>query len=170
MPQLYKIGNAEQVQRGFYAESVKSTKPEADVRAIQEAISQLVRGSRKALLASASEAVPEMAPAAFVIMTRIADMSPASPAAIIAATGLDRSVVSRHLTALTKEGYLVSEPDHHDGRVSLFSPATDAEVMFREVSKARRDGVAEALEGWSAQDVSTFVRLLERFAESAYGS
>lgn len=113
---------------------------------------------------------PEMAPSAFVIMTRIADTFPASPAELIVATGLDRSVVSRHLTALTKEGYLVSEPDPHDGRVALFSPTPEAAVKFSAVSKAKYDWMADAVSHWAQSDVSAFVLLLERFNTSAYGN
>lgn len=154
-------------RRGLYADQVSSTKFETDIRAIQEAISKLVRSSRKAVLTSAGTVAPGMAPAAFVIMARIADVAPMSPAAIIAATGLARSVVSRQLTALVKEGYLVSEPDPRDGRVALFSPTLEAAAKFGDVSKDRRDGIADMLEGWTQEDVSTFVTLLERFAQSA---
>ncbi|MDI9918776.1 MarR family winged helix-turn-helix transcriptional regulator [Rhodococcus sp. IEGM 1379] len=71
------------------------------------------------------------------------------------------------MAALVKEGYLVSEPDPHDGRVALFSPTPDAAAKFGDVSKARRDGITDMLAGWTQEDVSTFVTLLERFAQSA---
>lgn len=154
----------------IYADPVSSTQREADIRSIQAGISQLVRGSRKALITNVALIAPEMAPAAFVIMTQIADTFPASPAALIAATGLDRSVVSRHLTALTRDGYLVSEPDPHDGRVALFSPTPDAEEKFSAVSKARHGWTADVVSDWTQQDVSVFVLLLDRFNQSAYGN
>ncbi|RZL24667.1 MarR family winged helix-turn-helix transcriptional regulator [Rhodococcus globerulus] len=149
---------------------MRSTKPEADIHAIQWAIRRLVQGSRKTLIADAGAAVPEMTPAAFVIMTRVVDMFPVSPAAVIAVTGLDRSVVSRNLTALTKQGYVVSESDPDDGRVSLFSPTPDAAAKFGEASRVNRDRIAAVIGDWSPEDVSTFVTLLERFNKSAYES
>lgn len=149
---------------------MSATKPEADIRAIQEAISRLTRDSRKAVIADAGVVAPEITPSAFVIMTRIVDEFPVSPAAIIAVTGFDRSVVSRQLAMLAKEGYLVSEPDPHDGRVALFSPTADAAAKFGEVSKAKYGRVAEVVEDWSQQDVSTFIMLLERFEKSMYPS
>jgi DNA-binding MarR family transcriptional regulator len=149
---------------------VRSTQPEADIHAIQWAIRRLVQGSRKTLIADAGAVAPEMTPAAFVIMTRIVDMFPVSPAAIIAVTGLDRSVVSRNLTALTREGYVVSESDPHDGRVSLFSPTPDAAAKFGDVRQMNHDRIADVIGDWTHEDVSTFITLLERFTKSAYES
>jgi DNA-binding MarR family transcriptional regulator len=149
---------------------VGTTQRDQDTRAIHEAVVQLGRESRRALITKVTTLLPDLTPAAFAVMTRIVDRPKSSPAHLVDATGFDKSVVSRLLASLAKGGYLVSEPSPRDGRVTLFSPTEGAVAKIGAVTAASHRDVADAVADWTEHDVSTFAELMTKYLRSAYGA
>lgn len=79
--------------------------------------------------------------------------------------GLDRSVVSRRCSSLAAQGLLRVERSPDDGRQALLSltPAGH-EAMDMARSRLRR-AIDARTSGWTADEKTTFARLLKRFTD-----
>lgn len=78
---------------------------------------------------------------------------------------VDQSTASRLVERAVRAGLLHRNPDPSDGRCVLLRISEDGRARLDEANHARRTLLAEATEGWTAEDVATLTRLLERLGE-----
>ena len=79
---------------------------------------------------------------------------------------LDLSTVSRHLSALESDGFVVRTPDPEDGRAHLLSVTAAGEELVTELREQRLAMLADALDGWSDDDRRDLIRLIRQLADS----
>jgi DNA-binding MarR family transcriptional regulator len=103
---------------------------------------------------------------AATVLGAVADLGESRVSAIASAVHMDMSTVSRTLTALCKEGLVVTRPDEADLRSHL-TRCTPAGI---ERIADRRARVAEQLDArladWDTDDVAALSHLLNRFVDS----
>ena len=91
-------------------------------------------------------------------------LAPVRHSDLAAAIGLDASTVSRHVSALGREGWVAREPDPGDGRASRLALTEAGEAVLEEAVSGRRYVLDEATRGWKATERSELARLLHRLA------
>jgi DNA-binding MarR family transcriptional regulator len=84
---------------------------------------------------------------------------------LAAHNALDPSTVSRAVTALVQHGLVRRTADPADGRASILRLTESGRVALSDTHRRYDAVLAEALAGWSPQDLATFCALLRRFAD-----
>lgn len=79
---------------------------------------------------------------------------------------LDPSTVSRHVSQLVRTGMVERRPDPADGRAVQLAATSAGEELFARFAASRDQLIGEALSGWSAEDLNTFVRLLRELNDA----
>lgn len=136
------------------------------VASIGDSIGGLMKMAREVMQENAAAFSPDLPPAAYLVMGAVCALAPATPAAVIARTQMDKSIVSRQLHALKDAGHLVSEPDPRDGRASRYSPTPESASHFAEIVDANRARFGRNFESWSDEDLIVFAQLMDRALES----
>jgi DNA-binding MarR family transcriptional regulator len=77
---------------------------------------------------------------------------------------VERSTASRLVDRAVAAGLVAAAPAAGDARRRALRLTPHGEELRREAVAARTAWLRERLEGWPADDVETFARLLERFA------
>lgn len=78
---------------------------------------------------------------------------------------LDPSTVSRAVAALVRAGLVERAADPDDGRASVLAVTDAGRGAYAEVIAQHENRLAEALRGWTAEELETFSALLRRFTE-----
>ena len=140
--------------------------PAEIVDSIEQSFSQLFGLVKAAMREAAATLGPDVQPAAWVVLRWVLRNAPTQAAAIAAATGMDKSAVSRQLKDLRERGLVNAEQSATDARAMLISPTPEA---LRRVGLVRDEWsrrFRDILGTWSEDELSTFAVLLERFAAS----
>ncbi|RJO77718.1 MarR family transcriptional regulator [Nocardia panacis] len=76
---------------------------------------------------------------------------------------LDKSTISRQVTALAELGYLTREVDNTNRRNNILRPTTEGKRVAREAEQVRHEVFEERLHDWSDTDVARFAEYLRRY-------
>ncbi|MER8186668.1 MarR family transcriptional regulator [Kitasatospora sp. NPDC094015] len=79
---------------------------------------------------------------------------------------LDKSTVSRQVTALERLGLLVREADPEDQRGQLLRLTDAGTELLAEAYQQRRLSFTKRFETWSDEDMAAFARYLVRYGEA----
>lgn len=137
--------------------------PGADVASVADAVVELlrtVRRSKARLLAAASDDVDS---ATQILLRHCAIDGPLRASALASSVQSDLSTVSRQVAALVNRGLLERRADPVDGRASLLVVTDAGQAVIAEHEQARMAFFEQVVSGWSTEERSQFVRLLERF-------
>lgn len=140
---------------------------EAHVLQIEQGITQLYRMTKAAVKSLSERFDPDLQPAGFGILRYIMTAEPIRGGDIAIALGMDKSAVSRQLTALRELGLLETQPDPEDGRASLLVSTDKAKAALTRFQRSFRDDNLRILDSWPNDDVETFARLLGEFNGAA---
>jgi DNA-binding MarR family transcriptional regulator len=83
---------------------------------------------------------------------------------LAARNALDPSTVSRAVAALVRFGLVRRSPDPTDGRASVLKLTEQGTAALGDTYRWYEALLAEALAGWSPQDVAAFTAMLHRFS------
>lgn len=127
----------------------------------------VTRRIRRALVAIAREVDPGLDPTGFILLSTLADRGEMRSTDLVALHDMDKAVVSRQVRTLTDAGMVSRRPDPADARAALLSidPATAARV--RQLRERRAASIVAPFATWSAEDLTQFVRLLQRYNEES---
>jgi DNA-binding MarR family transcriptional regulator len=100
------------------------------------------------------------------ILSRIADSGPQRLSALARAFGLDPSTITRQVQALESQGLLERQRDPRDRRASLLRLTETGHARLGDTRRLRVQRLRDAMSAWSAEDRSTFGRLLADFNEA----
>lgn len=78
---------------------------------------------------------------------------------------IDASTASRHVRGLEQAGLVRRSADPDDGRAFRVELTERGAAEWDAAAKRRMALLAQAMEGWSEDDIRTFERLMTRFAE-----
>jgi len=76
---------------------------------------------------------------------------------------LDKSTVTRQVATLEAAGLAARVSDPTDRRASLLALSDEGRDLLRRTRHGRVEGISEALEEWSDEDVAQLAVLMERF-------
>lgn len=132
-----------------------ATDPDDGFSLVEAELGLLLRRARAAAGAVAAKVHPELDPAAYPLLVRVAQ-SPGTRAADLAAhVGVGRATISRQLRRLEELGFLTRSPDPQDVRGQLLELTPEGARRVASVADARRQWLRDALSSWSPQDVAT---------------
>jgi DNA-binding MarR family transcriptional regulator len=97
-----------------------------------------------------------------VILTTLHRLGPMRMSDLAADIGLDRSTISRQVSAVVRAGYVARADDDNDARASLLTLTARGQAVRQKLATAWHDIVVGLLTDWPEQDVATFGRLLSR--------
>lgn len=124
----------------------------------------LLRRSRSVLRTLATRLHPGVDGASYAVLLVIARRAPLRLVDLAEEFGLDKSTMSRQVSALLRLGLVRRRPDPVDGRAYLLELADEGRARLDEVSRARHEEWRARLSSWSAQDVGALADGLARLA------
>jgi DNA-binding MarR family transcriptional regulator len=125
-------------------------------------ISLLVRGLKDLNVAAIEAAGIRLEPAGMLVLHRLAELGPVRLTDLAAALGLDPSSVSRQVTAVERHGYVVREPDPHDGRATRLVLTDKGRLATASVQAKRAQALKVLTPAWSASDLEELAERLAR--------
>jgi DNA-binding MarR family transcriptional regulator len=135
---------------------------EAQVDRLEEQLGLLHRRSRRFLRGFASLVHPEMDAGGYAVLLVIAQAAPVRLNELVEEFGLDKSTMSRHVSALIQLGLVRRDPDPMDGRAFLLHPSPDGQHRLTTTAAARRLEWRGRLDGWGTEELSRLVAGLTR--------
>jgi DNA-binding MarR family transcriptional regulator len=136
---------------------------DAAFSAVERELVVLLRRARGAAGLIARELHPDLEPAAYGLLVRIADVGTARVTELADYFGIDKAAVSRQVKGLEHLGLVTRERDPEDARAFRLAITTAGLDRLNETRRARRERVRRQLDSWTAQDVAKFAALLSRF-------
>ncbi|WP_420000528.1 MarR family winged helix-turn-helix transcriptional regulator [Streptomyces boninensis] len=134
--------------------------------ALERELTLFYRRARSASGEMAREVHPELEPAAYGLLVRLADGGVQRASELAGFFGVGKATMSRQLRALEELGLVTREPDPADGRASLLVLTPEGAQRVNRVRAARYARYVERLGGWEHDEVAELARLLGRFNES----
>ncbi|MET7638423.1 MarR family transcriptional regulator [Streptomyces sp. NPDC005438] len=110
----------------------------------------------------AREVHPDLEPAAYGLLTRLAHVGPQRATELAGYFGVGKATISRQLRALENVGLVEREPDPADGRAWLVRLTEEGQVRFSLVRQARRRSHRSRLASWERSEIAELARLLHR--------
>jgi DNA-binding MarR family transcriptional regulator len=104
--------------------------------------------------------------AAYLLLRTFDQIGPATATQIATELSLDGTTVSRQLSKMERNGWIVRQPHPKDGRSTTLRPTGLGIQMMEEVRARRRDRTDLMMAGWSPSDVHHFGDLLRRYNDS----
>jgi DNA-binding MarR family transcriptional regulator len=138
---------------------VQATK-KPDLAELAEALRDVMFVARR----KASESAHDKS--VFTLLAHLMSVGPLRASDLADRACLDLSTVSRHLSALESDGYIVRTPDPDDRRAHLLEVTENGQQLVREAREKRLAMLATALEDWSDAERTELIRLTRRLADS----
>ncbi|MFC0115677.1 MarR family winged helix-turn-helix transcriptional regulator [Kibdelosporangium aridum] len=104
-------------------------------------------------------------PAVFGVLDAVDERGSVSVTELAPALGVDQPRASRLVARAVDEGLVVRQADQRDGRRALVALTSKGQRQVDAAHQARQRIFAEAMANWSAEERSTFARLLTSFVE-----
>ena len=102
-------------------------------------------------------------PGTFWLLKTISHRGPLRITDLAAATHLDTSTVSRHVSQLERNGFIDRTPDPADGRAQLVGISAGGQQQLDQTFERRRTILEDTLADWPSSDITEFERLLSKF-------
>jgi DNA-binding MarR family transcriptional regulator len=132
------------------------------VDAVERELTVLFRRARAVSGELARAVHPDLEPAAYGLLVRLAEVEPERATDLAAYFGVGKATMSRQLRALETLGLVVREPDPADGRAFLMRLTDEGRERFSRVRSARRERYLAQLGAWDRAEIAELSRLLHR--------
>lgn len=133
---------------------------------IEQGVSTLYQSSKARVRLLVERLNPELQTAGYLVLRHVMVHEPIRAGDIAHNMAMDKSAVSRQLTALREMGLVDTAPDPEDGRASLVVSTTSAKEKLAAFRLELKEDYRRVLGDWDAADIENFARLLARFNES----
>ena len=134
------------------------------VERLEREVGLLLRRSRRVLRTLATQLHPDVDAGSYAVLVAIARSAPRRLVELAEEFGLDKSTMSRQVSALLRIGLVRRSPDPLDGRAFLLELTDDGRGRLDEVSHERHEDWRTRLGSWSADDIATLADGLTRLA------
>lgn len=134
---------------------------------VERELTRLLRRARATSGAIAAEVHPDLDPSSYAVLVTVLELSETLPDGVRAADvadrlGLHKSTMSRNITLLEKLGLIERVTSPTDARARLLHLTTSGGEALGTALSARRVRIAEALDGWTPDELGDLSRLLGR--------
>ncbi|NEB81219.1 winged helix-turn-helix transcriptional regulator [Streptomyces sp. SID14478] len=133
------------------------------VETIQRELTSFARRAR----ATAARMHPELSLVSFTLLSHLDERGGCRATDLAAHYALDKSTVSRQVSALERAGLVMRRVDPDDHRVQVLLPTAAGAEILAQVTESRRQIFGERLADWSAADLNRFADYLLRYNEAA---
>jgi DNA-binding MarR family transcriptional regulator len=130
---------------------------------LEQEVGVLIRRVRRVIHERARLVHPDLQPASYLLLAYLAESGPRRSSEISDNFGIDKGAISRQVQNLVQLGLVDRTPDPADGRATLLSATVEAGLRLEEVNQHRRKYLDERLGGWSEDDLTSFVAMLNRY-------
>lgn len=135
---------------------------EEDVQLLERELGVLLRRARGTWGQLAREVHPDLEPAAYGILTRLADAGDARLTDLAAWFGVGKPTMSRQVAELERLELIERAPDPDDARAQRVSLTTEGAARVGRARRARNAHFRQRLAAWPADDVRALADLLHR--------
>ncbi|MFJ1961224.1 MarR family winged helix-turn-helix transcriptional regulator [Streptomyces massasporeus] len=129
------------------------------VETIQREMTVFARRAR----AAAGRMHPELSLVSYTLLGHLEEVGGCRATDLAAHYVLDKSTVSRQVTALERAGLIERRPDAADQRVQVLHLTRAGRHILAQVTESRRAAFRERLTDWPAEDLSRFAAYLVRY-------
>ncbi|EFL37759.1 MarR family winged helix-turn-helix transcriptional regulator [Streptomyces griseoflavus] len=129
------------------------------VETIQREMTVFARRAR----ASAGRMHPELSLVSYTLLGHLETSGGCRATDLAAHYALDKSTVSRQVTALERSGLVERRPDPEDHRVQVVMLTSEGRRILARVTESRRAAFGERLADWPEEDLRRFAGYLERY-------
>ncbi|MFF4029622.1 MarR family winged helix-turn-helix transcriptional regulator [Streptomyces sviceus] len=129
------------------------------VETIQREMTVFARRAR----ASAGRLHPELSLVSYTLLGHLEERDGCRATDLAAHYALDKSTVSRQVTALERAGLVERRQDPEDHRVQVLHLTAEGRRILGQVTVSRRAAVGERLAEWSREDLERFAGYLVRY-------
>ena len=123
----------------------------------------LIRRIRRVIVERAREVHEELQPAAYILLSNIAEHGPKRASALVEEFGVDKGAISRQVQQLVDLGFVERTPDPADGRAMMLGVTDEGRRRLNDTSRQRRKLLDERLSGWDDAELAAFVTALGRY-------
>ncbi|MDH6707631.1 MULTISPECIES: MarR family winged helix-turn-helix transcriptional regulator [unclassified Kitasatospora] len=134
---------------------------QSSIDAIQRELTAFARRARH----KASQLHPDLSLVTYSILDLITERGGCRAADVATHFMLDKSTVSRQVTALEKLGLLRREADPDDQRGQILRATEAGLALLRDANEQRRLAFTARFTDWSDEDVARFAGYLARYGE-----
>ncbi|MFG2727717.1 MarR family winged helix-turn-helix transcriptional regulator [Streptomyces canus] len=113
--------------------------------------------------ASAGRLHPELSLVSYTLLGHLEERDGCRATDLAAHYALDKSTVSRQVTALERAGLVERRQDPEDHRVQVLQLTEAGRHILGQVTVSRRAAVGERLADWSQEDLERFAGYLVRY-------
>ncbi|MFE0361201.1 MarR family winged helix-turn-helix transcriptional regulator [Streptomyces griseoaurantiacus] len=113
--------------------------------------------------ASAGRMHPELSLVSYTLLGHLEDSGGCRATDLAAHYALDKSTVSRQVTALERAGLIERRLDPEDHRVQVVDLTEAGTRILAEVTERRRRAIRERLADWPEKDLGRFAEYLVRY-------
>ncbi|MFI9169890.1 MarR family winged helix-turn-helix transcriptional regulator [Streptomyces lincolnensis] len=113
--------------------------------------------------ASAGRMHPELSLVSYTLLGHLEESGGCRATDLAAYYALDKSTVSRQVSALERAGLVERRQDPEDHRVQVLDLTEAGRRILAQVTVRRRAAVRERLEDWSQEDLDRFAGYLVRY-------
>jgi DNA-binding MarR family transcriptional regulator len=132
---------------------------EVAVETIQREMTAFARRAR----ASAGRMHPELSLVSYTLLGHLEESGGCRATDLAAHYALDKSTVSRQVTALERAGLVERRRDPEDHRVQVLHLTEAGRRILAQVTVSRRAAVRERLVDWAEEDLERFAAYLVRY-------
>ncbi|WP_018532788.1 MULTISPECIES: MarR family winged helix-turn-helix transcriptional regulator [unclassified Streptomyces] len=136
---------------------------ESSVETIQRELTSFARRAR----ATAARMHPELSLVSFTLLSHLDEQGGCRATDLAAHYALDKSTVSRQVSALERAGLVLRRVDPDDHRVQVLHPTEAGAEILRQVTVSRRQIFGERLADWPEEDLARFAAYLVRYNEAS---
>ncbi|MFF7529096.1 MarR family winged helix-turn-helix transcriptional regulator [Streptomyces bobili] len=129
------------------------------VETIQREMTVFARRAR----ASAGRLHPELSLVSYTLLGHLEDSGGCRATDLAAHYALDKSTVSRQVTALERSGLIERRQDRTDHRVQVLHLTDAGRSILAQVTESRRAAFRERLAEWPEPDLERFAEYLVRY-------
>ncbi|MEV6118314.1 MarR family transcriptional regulator [Streptomyces sp. NPDC052109] len=133
-----------------------------DDRELPELVRELVTLSRR-FRSNADRLHPDLSFVAYSLLSEMAERDGTRAGELVGLYNLNKSTISRQVTALQRAGLVVREADPDNPRGQLLHPSDRGRELLALADALMRREVDARTEGWSPDEVRTLRTLLARY-------
>jgi DNA-binding MarR family transcriptional regulator len=130
---------------------------------VERELAVLLRRARTMNRDIAVDVHPDLQPAAYALMSRVAELGSVRASDLSDYFGIDKGGVSRQVALLQRLGLVAREPDPDDGRAQRLVLTPEGGTRLTAAREGRRRRLRAQLDRWADGDVSALGALLSRF-------
>lgn len=139
-------------------------------RAIGAEVHTLITAHRALIAACAAEFHPDLQPAAYQIASTIDRHGGCKTGELASILDMDKSAVSRLTKSLSENGLVTARTDPNDGRGTNFELSRQGRENLERSNAIKGEAFFARLSDWSAQEMTQFSRLFQKFNPSSHST